>query len=503
MDTIYGNLEYCFDGVPVIRGYCSAKVLLAHSKAHPAYQRNAEDQHVKDIKNFISSSSLKFMPEIVLAYDYTGIYQDPNQWLPTSFHDPIDFLYHGKKRGISPYFTDPITRVKFSALQTGTKALTTIKIELPNKSLLNDGVVFRRIDGNHRLSAFEETDLKNTMVSYCIVMLYSESNVPKKREKDEMEIFHNINAKAKPLTPIEQYRGLFELFTVDELSIYGREFSITKAYLDKHHNLRLSNLSNFMVNGSETVLNCVKYLLDNGVDVTEDDIADVFSKLEYTYFSDCNAIRNCKSTEAIIPYVYYCIIGKRQKNPQLDAYHAWFVKNKLYNVADFDPKSMIETFDTIYKIRQKQIFVAMPFRDDLLFVYKAICEVVEKINRENGLELEIPVRIDKQITGFSYDIVEEILEKIKNAGLLIADLTDQNANVYYEAGYAQGLLKAKLGNTAEILYLLSNPEEPDKPFDAAKFDVNHYKMIPYKNAGNGVDQLKKDLEKELKAFYCI
>lgn len=45
--------------------------------------------------------------------------------------------------------------------------------------------------------------------------------------------------------------------------------------------------------------------------------------------------------------------------------------------------------------------------------------------------------------------------------------------------------------------------DPDKPFDSAKFDVQHYKMIPYKNNGNGFDQLKQDIEKELKAFYSI
>jgi hypothetical protein len=28
-------------------------------------------------------------------------------------------------------------------------------------------------------------------------------------------------------------------------------------------------------------------------------------------------------------------------------------------------------------------------------------------------------------------------------------------------------------------------------------------MIPYKNNGNGLDQLKQDIEKELKAFYSI
>ena len=101
----------------------------------------------------------------------------------------------------------------------------------------------------------------------------------------------------------------------------------------------------------------------------------------------------------------------------------------------------------------------------------------------------MPIRIDKQIVGFSYDIVNEILENIKNAGLLIADLTDQNANVYYEVGYAQGLIKAKLGNTAEVLYLISNPDKPEDPFASAKFDVQHYKMISYKNDGNGVSEL--------------
>ena len=92
---------------------------------------------------------------------------------------------------------------------------------------------------------------------------------------------------------------------------------------------------------------------------------------------------------------------------------------------------------------------------------------------------------------------------IRNAGLLIVDLTYQNANVYYEAGYALGLLEGTVGSSAKILYLISNPEDPDNPFGEAKFDVTHYKMISYKNDGNGVNELKSNIEKELKAFYCI
>ena len=503
MAIIYGSLEYCFDGVPVIRGYCSAKTLLSHSKAHPAYQRSTEDQHVEDIKKFISSPSLKFMPELVLAYDYSGLFRDPDQWRPASFYNPVDYLYNARKKGLKPFLSDPVTKVEFEGLTTGTKEVNTVKIKLPKRNLLDDGKVLRRIDGNHRLSAFQESALKDTTVSFCIVLLSSEEGIANKREKDEMELFHNINAKAKPLTPIEQYRGLFGLFTVDELTAYGQEFSITKAYLEKYKSLRFSKISNYLLDLEETILDCIKFLLQNSVEINEDDMADVLSKLEHTYFDDYKIIRGSKSKKAIIPYVYYCMIGGKKKNAQLDAFNAWFIKNKLYNVVDFDAKSMIETFNSIYEIRKKKIFVAMPFREDLLFVYDAIVEVVKKINRENDIELEIPVRIDKQIVGFSYDIVDELLEQIKNAGLLIADLTDQNANVYYEAGYAHGLLKAKLGNTAEILYLLSNPEKPDEPFSAAKFDVQHYKMIPYRNDGNGVSNLKADLEKELKAFYEI
>lgn len=341
MDTIYGNLEYCFDGVPIIRGYCSAKTLLNHSKAHPAYQRKTEDEHVNEIKQFISSSKLKFMPEIVLAYDYSGIYQDPDQWKPPAYNDPIDYLYKGKKQSISPQLTDPNTKVKFSALSTGTKALTTIKIELPDKNLLNEGIVFRRIDGNHRLSAFEETDLKNTTVSFCIVMLFGESGFALKREKDEMEVFHNINSKAKPLTPLEQYHGLFGLFSVDELNAYGKEFSITKAYLEKYKTLRFSKISYYLEDPEEVVLDCVKYCLDEKIELNEDDLADVFSKLEHTYFDEYEIIRKCKSKKAIIPYVYFCMLGGKQKNAQLDAFNTWLIKNKLYNVVDFDAKSMI------------------------------------------------------------------------------------------------------------------------------------------------------------------
>lgn len=499
IDNIYGILDYCYGGVPVFRGYVSYKTLIKYSTPHPAYQRKADDEHVKEIEDFISKGSLKFMPEVILSYNYAGIHMSTSEE-EVSIKNPIQELYNTQKTIILEDFSKGI---KFKGVKAH-NGIHSLKMQInTNSPFYYNNKLFRRIDGNHRLEALAKSTV-DYIVPFCIIFLSDSGYVDStEREKMEMEIFHNINSKVKPLTPLEQYQGLFNLFTVSELNDYGKEFSLTKAYLEKHSKLQFRNIKKYLEVKEDIVLYCIKFFLDRSDSITEDDLAEIFSKLEHTYFSDNDVLRNCKSRMAIIPYVYYCFKGDKQRNAKLTAYNAWFIKNKLYEIENFDPSSVVEIFNSIYELRTKQIFVAMPFKDELNFVFDSICQAVNKINRENEIELPIPIRIDKQIVGFSYDIVEEILNNIKNAGLLIADLTEQNANVYYEAGYAQGLIKAKLGNTAEILYLISNPSEPDKPFANAKFDVQHYKMIPYRNDGNGARQLQNDIEKELKAFYCV
>ena len=501
-DYILGNFQYCYNGIPVIRGYCSSKLLIKFSHPHPAYQRQAEKGHVKEIKDFLDGASIKFMPEVILSYDYSGMYMGSQQWNQSGYMSPFHFLSDASSPGLLRV-QDYGTGVEFQRIKKD-EVNTTIRLKISHgSSLFDTHRFFNRIDGNHRLEALEEVS-EDYLVPFCIILLASSGNPQlRDREKMEMEVFHNINSKVLPLSPLEQYKGLFRLFTVDELLPFGKEFSLTRAYLEKYYLHPFSNITNYLSDPEDIILFCIKFLIDRGINVSEDELVEGLGAIDHTYFSESKNIQDCKSRFALVPYIYYWFEGGKQKNAKLSAYNAWFIKNRLYNVKDFDPASMIDVFNSIYEIRQKQIFVAMPFNDELLFVYNAICEVVEKINRENGIELLPPVRIDKQIVGFSYDIVNEMLDKIQNAGLLIADLTEQNANVYYEAGFAQGLLRAKLGNTAEILYLISNPENPDEPYDPAKFDVEHFKLIPYKNKGNGVNELKENLEKELKAFYGI
>ncbi|MDE5756237.1 MAG: hypothetical protein K2I23_04035 [Clostridia bacterium] len=488
-EKIYGNLEYCYNGLPIIRGYCSYKKLLQYSKPHPSYQRTAEEQHVNEIRAYLESPQIKFMTEVVLSFDCTNVVFD-EQYL--SLADAM------LRNAGSKFFS---SNKDLSIAHIGSAKINKIiRFEFND----NKPAFFHRIDGNHRLEALKDYRGDDFQIPFCVILLSSSGNPELRvREKTEMEIFHNINAKVKPLTSIEQYNGLFNLFSVDELLQFGKDLSVTQEYLLTYSQTSLNNLFELLRDLSDTVMRCVKFIMSNSIEISAQELADIFGELNHTYFSDCEKIRHCKDSNALVPYVYYCKTGGGHKNAKLSAFNDWFISNKLYNIEKFDPTSIVKVFDSIYEIRQKQIFVAMPFKPELDFVYQAIRSTVEKLNNKYGIELPTPIRIDKQITGYSYDIVDEILTQIQNAGLLIADLTDQNANVYYEVGYAQGLLQSQLGNAVKVLYLISNPSNPDDPFASAKFDVQHYKMLPYKNIGNGVQELKDALENELKVFYGI
>ena len=440
------------------------------------------------------------MPEVILSYDYKGVsksFQFKKLLEENPYLNPIQYLMNTPK---SVSFNDVEQFITLKRVSCQTPNLKILQFEFEEPHL--DEIVFNRIDGNHRLEALSMLENEDFKIPFCIVLLDGNQSL-NVREKIEMELFHNINSKSKPLTSIEQYKGLFELFSVSEIEVYGNEFSVTKEYLQKYYIFPFDNISKFIKDREDVVLNVIKFLLKRNISVTADELMAILNKLEHTYFERYEKLRDCQSIFAVIPYIYYSVVDENNAEAKLEAYNTWFIKNKLYDVKEFDSASMIDVFEQIYDIRTKQVFVAMPFRSELDFVFNAICDTINKINRENNIELLPPIRMDKQIVGHSYDIVGEILENIKNAGLLIADLTYENANVYYEVGYAQGLINAKIGNTADVLYLISNPDKPDDVFSAAKFDVNHYKMISYKHDGNGAEKLKEDLEKELKTFYGI
>jgi nucleoside 2-deoxyribosyltransferase len=89
------------------------------------------------------------------------------------------------------------------------------------------------------------------------------------------------------------------------------------------------------------------------------------------------------------------------------------------------------TFSDV-QVSAKKCFVVMPFKPSFKKVYLEIRKAVEA----KGLDCVRSDEIKKD-----RPIMADVIEQIRTADLVIVDLTDQNANVYYEAGLAHALGK--------------------------------------------------------------
>jgi hypothetical protein len=94
------------------------------------------------------------------------------------------------------------------------------------------------------------------------------------------------------------------------------------------------------------------------------------------------------------------------------------------------------------------IFIAMPYaREFNNLYYFGIKQTVERLGRKCE-------RVDQE--KFTGDVVQRIKERISSSKLVIADLTGNNPNVFYEVGFADGCGKK--------IILLSQQQE-SIPFD--------------------------------------
>jgi hypothetical protein len=122
------------------------------------------------------------------------------------------------------------------------------------------------------------------------------------------------------------------------------------------------------------------------------------------------------------------------------------------------------------------VFVLMPFdeafRDIYLVGIKTAC-------KDAGAYCE---RVDEQI--FEESILGRIYNQIAKADIIVADMTNRNANVFYETGYAHALGK-------RVILLTQKAED-------IPFDLKHYPHIVY---GGKIADLKDQLERRIK--WCI
>jgi nucleoside 2-deoxyribosyltransferase len=119
-------------------------------------------------------------------------------------------------------------------------------------------------------------------------------------------------------------------------------------------------------------------------------------------------------------------------------------------------------------------FVLMPFSSDFDDIYKF---GVKEPAAELGVLAE---RVDEQI--YSEGILERIYRQIDLADIIIADMSGQNPNVFYEVGYAHA--KGKL-----CIHLTSDAND-------IPFDLKHRRHIVYQSS---INTLKERIVEEITA----
>lgn len=119
----------------------------------------------------------------------------------------------------------------------------------------------------------------------------------------------------------------------------------------------------------------------------------------------------------------------------------------------------------------RNAFVIIPFTPEFDKVYD---RVIKPICEDLGYEVEKADSTDTQ-----QNILRDVVDGISNADLLIADLTNSNANVFYEAGIAHGLGIPTILITQSV--------------DSVPFDLQAYNMIEYSTDFVEIEDFESEL----------
>jgi len=132
----------------------------------------------------------------------------------------------------------------------------------------------------------------------------------------------------------------------------------------------------------------------------------------------------------------------------------------------------------ISHVRPK-VFAVMQFTEEFNELYK---EVIEPVCE--NFELEVIRADDIYNNGL---IIQDIINSINEASIIIADITPDNPNVYYEVGYSHAVGKP-------VILLCDNNREK------LPFDISGFRTIFYKNKISGKSAVEAQLKKHLEAL---
>lgn len=530
-----GILHSSLGGFTVIRGVAPLGELARCSRFDSAYQRNLIETHRSEIEQFLADRQFLFFPEVVLSaslnFDYGKARGKSVQ--------PLGDLFTGKG------FTSNVDGLAVRVLKTklpkglevvgGSAAPTLAFIDIPEDQLArDDGLRLFRIDGNHRLSAAR--DLKQGDATYqldtpfCIVLHQD----PTEKQRFEKVVFHNINAKQIPLTSEENLRLILQtgegsLFSDEDLltkASFGSAYWLARYLLPEFNTAFLSGLSKHFDNKHTLALGLAQFLMAKQVIPLEADAAALQAQLprvraalkavNFGYEAHSGqSLRDSACHGVLTAFVYFAL---KNEGRQLPAFTRWIESNRIDRLSPatttrglgyhyhlgrtqaVDAASLVDVFESVLTARQRQIFISMAFREETKETFETIKKTVKQINESRQLDIRLrEIRIDQFNKGHSYTIDDEILKVIEGCGLLIADLTFGNRNVYHEIGYLMGLNRGKSLAQDNFILIADKKTRGSELESDIGFNLQSWQQLRFESTR----QLEEALTESIEIFYGL
>ena len=205
--------------------------------------------------------------------------------------------------------------------------------------------------------------------------------------------------------------------------------------------------------------------------------------------------------------VYYSLLDTEQLNSFIE----WSKQNGINKIIEPDDLTkdaslnLIEMFDQIHQAKKNEIFISMQFGDSQSeLIFEKIVRAIEMFNsKHKDINLRAtPIRIDRTVESSTYSIQRKIMDAIKSCGLIIADLSSANINVYHEIGYAMGIAESHNMIPNIVLLYKENTDHNKENKDVDKFvgfNLRNLSQLRFKDYDQLVDGLVKRLEKH----YCV
>ncbi len=525
-----GILHFSLGGFTVIRGVAPLGEL-ARISEYGDYQRNLIDTHRAEIERFLADRQYLFFPEVILS---ASLKFDFNAYKGKQTINPVADIFSGKG------FTSNINSISVKVVKTkapaqaigGSEGAEIAYIELPEEQLTK-GLKLFRIDGNHRLSAAHDAKPGdgnyNLPTPFCIVL----HDDPSLAQRFERVVFHNINAKQIPLTSEENLRliledgedRLFEDKVLLESQSFGPPYYLARKILADLDERYLTGIVKLLENRRTLALALSQFLAarDEAIGQAKDAVtldAQV-SRLRQA-FQAVNAIyeKRLKLAESgchgvLVAFLYFAL---HNDGKQLAAFERWAVSNRIDHLAPatmtqglgyhyhlgrtqaVDAASLVSVFESILKARHREIFVSMAFRPETVETYKTIQKTVRQINDKHKLDIDLrEIRIDNFNKGHSYTIDDEILKVIEGSGLLIADLTFGNRNVYHEIGYLMGLNRGKTLEQDNFILIADKKTRGEELESDIGFNLKSWQQLRFESTR----VLEEGLTESLEIYYKL